>query len=116
MNAAFGFRPDDFFFLATAISLVEGRSRRRRSVPHYFTRFQQFSEGKTQKTAPGGLRIPSGSSEVAPSRSDGASISGDAYVERVHLAIELIGSKSEGVLMVQFVGDPRECRTQIVRG
>src|SRR3954464_10169324 len=26
MKAAFGFRPDDFFFLATAISLVEGRS------------------------------------------------------------------------------------------
>src|SRR5262245_50157079 len=109
MKAAFGFRPDDFFFFATANSLFEGRTqRRRRSVPHYFTGFQQFSEWKTEKTPRARLRIPIGSGQIAPSRSDGVAVSSDAHVERMHFPVESIGRKSERVLTVQFLGDSSE--------
>src|SRR5215470_9955153 len=75
-----------------------------------------MSERKTEKTPPARLRIPVDSGQIAPSRSDGASVSSHAHVERMHFSVESIGRKAERVLAVQFIGDSSERRRQIPGG
>src|SRR6266536_1414912 len=108
MKAAFGFRPAVFFFLATGDLLKLGTLKGVAGAYHETSDF--FSNSHR-----GNSRYPRGRpSKIALSRSDGTSFPTDFHLERVHFPVQLFRRKSEGVLAMQFVGDPRERRPEVV--
>src|SRR4029434_3278058 len=55
-------------------------------------------------------------SEITPARAHRHGARRHAHQQGVHLAIEHGRCEAESVLMMQFVGNPREGRGEIVRG